>query len=94
MVGNLIKLSGAVLFPWVLFTVYLNQTRWPTPQFTTATDYTAGAVAIAFGLIAIATLKLARTTKAIAMVAYIPVAWLALLIYGVGYVCSKFGSCL
>ena len=94
MISTLLKLSAAIFLPLVIWTVYLNQSRLPVPRFTTESDYIAGGVAIIFGLCAVASLKIARTSKVIAMVAYVPVAALALFVYGVGYVCSKFGSCL
>jgi len=94
MVGTSLKLLAAIVLPFVVWTVYLNQSRFPVPRFTTESDYIVGSVAVLIGLCAIASLRISSAYKAVAMVAYVPVAALALLLYGLGYVCSEFGSCL
>jgi len=77
MVGTILELSAAIVLPWAIWTLYLNQSRWPVPRFTTEWDYAVGAAAIIVGLCALASLKLARAPKVLAMITYVPVAALA-----------------
>jgi len=93
-IGNLAKLIAAVLLPGFVVAIYLNRSRLPESHFTELGDDISGIAAIALGVCLVATMKLQRASKLIAIVLYIPFEAIGLFAFAVGHVCSNFGACL
>lgn len=91
---NLAKLIAALLLPGFVVAIYLNHSRLPEPHFTQLSDVIAVVAAVALGVCILATMKLERAPKLVAIVLYIPIAIVGVFSFALSYVCGEFGACL
>jgi len=93
MVSSFAKWALAIVCPLLVTTAYLFLSREPS-RFSATSDYIAFALAIAIGVIAIASLRSSLTSRVILIVIYVPVALFALISFSLVFVCAAFNSCL
>ncbi len=67
-----LRAVAAVVIPFVVMSVYLSLSRWPSRWFTTRSDYAAGAVSLVAGSIFIATLPTTREVRGLLLLFYVP----------------------
>jgi uncharacterized SAM-binding protein YcdF (DUF218 family) len=83
-----------VLIPFVIASVYLWFSRWPTRWFTTASDYIALAVAVAVFVGAVLAMPLERKKKVLIALGGAPVVAAALTVFALVFVSMAFGDWL
>ena len=66
------RLVAAALSPFVVASVYLVLTRWPSYRFTTFSDYVAFGASVLVGSIFIATLPIRTYQRALSLLIYVP----------------------
>jgi len=94
-VGKVIlQLAGALLGPFVLFSLYLAVSRWPVRWFTGVSDYAAMAVAAGIGLGFIWFLPVRLPWRVLFAALLTLLLWLSLLPFGLLFVGGVFGDWL
>jgi len=66
------RFVAAAIAPFVLASVYLSLTRWPSYRFTALSDYAGIAVSVLIGAAFIATLPIRTRYRVLALLVYIP----------------------
>jgi hypothetical protein len=90
-----VKLRIAFLaMPFVVFTLYLFFSRWPSRWFTEASDFAGLGLALASGMWYFPRGDVPSFGWVVTMAAYALVMLFLLLWYGLFFVCAAFGDCL
>ena len=92
MVSRTTKLSvGAALGPLLLSLPYWIFSRWPEIWCTAATEFIAGGLATAAGLVPISLLPLKSPQRYWAAIVYAPIMFVAVMVFGFWTVDTLFG---
>jgi hypothetical protein len=87
-----VLLLGAACTPFVVLTLYLVLSRWPSEWWTAWTDFTAIGFAIGSGVWFITRLGLSAPVPA--CIGYAAFGAILLFVYAFIFVCVVFGECL
>ena len=87
-------LVGAAAAPFVVASVYLFFTRWPSYRFTTLSDYAGLGVSVLAGAAFVATLPIRPLLRALALALYVPLIGAALFFYTFWFIAVVFHDAL
>ena len=88
------RLAAATLIPFVVVSLYLVFSRWPSDKFTAFSDYAGLGISIFIGAAFIVKLPIHLHKRLLFLLAYIPIFGILLVYFSLVFVCSIFGACL
>jgi hypothetical protein len=77
---------AAVVVPLAMISGYLFFSRWPTYQFTAASDLAGFGAAVLAGVILVGTMRLNWRARLFCIFIYTPLSWMILTIYSLYFV--------
>jgi uncharacterized membrane protein len=80
---------GAIAAPFLLISLYLYFSRWPTRWFTSASDFIALGLSLAIGIVFLLRLPVSFGARVAAAICYVPILGAVLIFYSlmlVGFV--------
>ena len=89
-----LRLTGAVVVPFALFSAYLFFTRWPSRLDSGTTDWVALGASCLSGAAFIALLPVQRVLRTVLAIVYVPLSGVLLFFYGFYFVGMVFGDWL
>jgi hypothetical protein len=87
-------IAGAATLPFLILTIYLVASRWLIDRFGAASDFFAIGVGLLATGLCIWLIEVRRSWRVVAIVMCLPALYVALLMYGLEFVCSAFDDCL
>ena len=89
-----VAISGAVLGPMAVYTIYMIVGRLLLSRGSRWIDWLFAALSIGTGIWFLWQLPLGRWTRIFMAIAYIPLAFAAIAIYSIEFVCRVYRDCL
>ena len=83
---------GAVVLPFVVVSLYLVFTRWPSHRFTTFSDYAGIGASVSVGAALVGALPISGATRVALLILYIPLLLFLLFVYSLQFVGIVFGD--
>lgn len=86
------RIVAAVVLPFLINSIYLYFSRWPTEWFTGTTDILFLALSLGSGAALIATLPFRGGMKALLLTIYVPIAGILLFYFTFLFIALAFGD--